>query len=97
MTVQEGAGEALGPGRRVPGSRRGGRGLASQWGAEPDRECLGRKGGQRALYVVCLPHPTDKSPSHQATLSVRGPRGVSVLLKPTLSLSCGLGENFFSP
>nr|XP_045726825.1 bicaudal D-related protein homolog [Mirounga angustirostris] len=31
--------------------------------------------GRAKGYVVCLPHPTDKSPSHQATLSVRGPRG----------------------
>ena len=32
--------------------------------------------------VLRLPHPADKSPSHQATLSVWGPRGVSVLLNP---------------
>lgn len=55
--------------------------------------------GRAKGYVVRLPHPTDKSPSHQATLSVWGPSlSLSVSVpKPTLSLSCGLGENSFLP
>lgn len=38
--------------------------------------------GRAKGHVVRVPHPTDKSPSYQATLSVWGPRGVSVLLNP---------------
>lgn len=68
MTVQEGAEEAsleLPQGslsfQRVPGSRRGGKGLASQLRAEPTRECLARKGGQRAMLSAC-PTPLTRVP-----------------------------------
>lgn len=70
MTVQEGAEEAS-PElpqeslsfQRVPGSRRGGKGLASQLRAEPTRECLAlaRKGGQRAMLSAC-PTPLTRVP-----------------------------------
>ncbi|KAM8952125.1 BICD family-like cargo adapter 1 [Lycaon pictus] len=43
--------------------------------------------GRAKGYVVRLPHPTDKSPSHQATLSVWGPRG-----NPEFQVAGALGD-----
>ncbi|XP_044089099.1 uncharacterized protein LOC122895631 [Neovison vison] len=75
VTVQEGPEEALGPAGRFqdPGGERGAR-LAGQPGAEPDRECLARKGGQRATSSAC-PTPLTRVPVTRPRSLSWGPRG----------------------
>lgn len=87
---KEGAEEtvALAGGFQEPG------GEAGAWPACPGRGLTGSALTGRAKgHVLRLPHPADRSPSHQATLSL-GPSRGKCPSEPTLSLSWGSGENF---
>ncbi|XP_068380892.1 uncharacterized protein [Eschrichtius robustus] len=76
---------------------RGCQGVALELGQPPADQCVqarhfSQTEGRAKGHVLRLPHPADKSPSHQATLSVWGPRG-----SPESQVAGALGDTQTEP